>query len=149
HGRELGDLVDRVVGGLVLTGVGAAVAAVGHGDVVGAEHAADDLAGAALVLLGRRRLRQRRGALGGGERLAGPLRRVAAELGGDGDDGVAGAEDAAEHGLDLAPDALLVLAGAVGAAGAGRRGEEDRKSTRLNSSHVKISYAVFCLKKKT
>src|SRR5690625_5483389 len=26
---------------------------------------------------------------------------------------------------------------------------EDRKSTRLNSSHVAISYAVFCLKKKT
>src|SRR5690606_40037585 len=26
--------------------------------------------------------------------------------------------------------------------------ESDRKSTRLNSSHVKISYAVFCLKKK-
>src|SRR5690606_40123940 len=26
--------------------------------------------------------------------------------------------------------------------------EADRKSTRLNSSHVKISYAVFCLKKK-
>src|SRR5690606_25036736 len=41
--------------------------------------------------------------------------------------------------------------------GAGRRREaggnrhfqsRDRKSTRLNSSHVKISYAVFCLKKK-
>src|SRR5215813_14534841 len=34
-----------------------------------------------------------------------------------------------------------------------RRGSEttarDRKSTRLNSSHVRISYAVFCLKKKT
>src|SRR5437660_2062961 len=32
----------------------------------------------------------------------------------------------------------------------GRRcaGEKDRKSTRLNSSHVAISYAVFCLKKK-
>src|SRR5436305_3745262 len=34
-----------------------------------------------------------------------------------------------------------------------RRGElrlraQDRKSTRLNSSHVRISYAVFCLKKK-
>src|SRR5690606_39778657 len=29
-----------------------------------------------------------------------------------------------------------------------RRVAEDRKSTRLNSSHVKISYAVFCLKKK-
>src|SRR3989442_8158071 len=26
--------------------------------------------------------------------------------------------------------------------------EPDRKSTRLNSSHVRISYAVFCLKKK-
>src|SRR5688572_32345807 len=39
-------------------------------------------------------------------------------------------------------------------AGEGRRGrrdrnrEEDRKSTRLNSSHSQISYAVFCLKKK-
>src|SRR5690606_40281437 len=29
-----------------------------------------------------------------------------------------------------------------------KRGSQDRKSTRLNSSHVKISYAVFCLKKK-
>src|SRR5438034_6425842 len=28
------------------------------------------------------------------------------------------------------------------------RGERDRKSTRLNSSHTVISYAVFCLKKK-
>src|SRR6266496_5538188 len=28
------------------------------------------------------------------------------------------------------------------------RGHRDRKSTRLNSSHVEISYAVFCLKKK-
>src|SRR5690554_7507746 len=26
--------------------------------------------------------------------------------------------------------------------------QQDRKSTRLNSSHVRISYAVFCLKKK-
>src|SRR5207249_5075780 len=29
-----------------------------------------------------------------------------------------------------------------------RAGVKDRKSTRLNSSHVSISYAVFCLKKK-
>src|SRR5688572_32346239 len=29
------------------------------------------------------------------------------------------------------------------------RGQEDRKSTRLNSSHSQISYAVFCLKKKS
>src|SRR6266699_5940582 len=32
--------------------------------------------------------------------------------------------------------------------GCARRGRRDRKSTRLNSSHVRISYAVFCLKKK-
>src|SRR2546430_12581368 len=43
----------------------------------------------------------------------------------------------------------------LGAAGVRRprgvrpaRGEGDRKSTRLNSSHSQISYAVFCLKKK-
>src|SRR5688572_31882224 len=30
----------------------------------------------------------------------------------------------------------------------GKRGDQDRKSTRLNSSHSQISYAVFCLKKK-
>src|SRR5690348_18198741 len=30
-----------------------------------------------------------------------------------------------------------------------RLGGRDRKSTRLNSSHPSISYAVFCLKKKT
>src|SRR5437868_11446406 len=38
-----------------------------------------------------------------------------------------------------------------GQRGVGRWGDEcqqDRKSTRLNSSHVSISYAVFCLKKK-
>src|SRR3712207_1642387 len=33
--------------------------------------------------------------------------------------------------------------------GFSRRGRLDRKSTRLNSSHANISYAVFCLKKKT
>src|SRR5207302_11287005 len=32
--------------------------------------------------------------------------------------------------------------------GPGGSARQDRKSTRLNSSHVKISYAVFCLKKK-
>src|SRR5688572_32265825 len=32
--------------------------------------------------------------------------------------------------------------------GGGEFFEEDRKSTRLNSSHSQISYAVFCLKKK-
>src|SRR5207302_9339848 len=38
--------------------------------------------------------------------------------------------------------------GDVPACGRARAVEGDRKSTRLNSSHVKISYAVFCLKKK-
>src|SRR5690606_40065734 len=40
--------------------------------------------------------------------------------------------------------------GAVGAFGSAAHAHiaGDRKSTRLNSSHVKISYAVFCLKKK-
>src|SRR5699024_11953453 len=41
---------------------------------------------------------------------------------------------------------------AVRGGASGRRltaaGQLDRKSTRLNSSHVSISYAVFCLKKK-
>src|SRR3712207_7353617 len=36
----------------------------------------------------------------------------------------------------------------VGARALGRLGLGDRKSTRLNSSHANISYAVFCLKKK-
>src|SRR3989442_2657609 len=38
--------------------------------------------------------------------------------------------------------------GAQPRAGCGLRLSSDRKSTRLNSSHVRISYAVFCLKKK-
>src|SRR3712207_8550437 len=38
--------------------------------------------------------------------------------------------------------------GLVGAAVAVDRTGGDRKSTRLNSSHANISYAVFCLKKK-
>src|SRR3989442_5101345 len=49
----------------------------------------------------------------------------------------------------------LLPPGPVLLAGGDRRGVHhpspagaDRKSTRLNSSHVRISYAVFCLKKK-
>src|SRR5690554_20448 len=42
---------------------------------------------------------------------------------------------------------MSTVAGERGAADAER--DIDRKSTRLNSSHVRISYAVFCLKKKT
>src|SRR5437660_10606873 len=43
-------------------------------------------------------------------------------------------------------DSLEELAELANSAGA--EVVEDRKSTRLNSSHVAISYAVFCLKKK-
>src|SRR3712207_7368563 len=43
--------------------------------------------------------------------------------------------------------AALVLLAGLAAAGAGVW-FADRKSTRLNSSHANISYAVFCLKKK-
>src|SRR5690349_24257981 len=60
--------------------------------------------------------------------------------------GVAG--DAVERRAALGEvvEDLLVDAQLVGADGREREG--DRKSTRLNSSHVEISYAVFCLKKK-
>src|SRR5690606_41064247 len=45
---------------------------------------------------------------------------------------------------------LAAMAAGRGLVEAGRQRQQraDRKSTRLNSSHVKISYAVFCLKKK-
>src|SRR5690349_23548768 len=43
---------------------------------------------------------------------------------------------------------LFRIGGGGGGARAGFFGRRDRKSTRLNSSHVEISYAVFCLKKK-
>src|SRR2546427_9561019 len=45
------------------------------------------------------------------------------------------------------PTTYAALARAVGRSG-GARAVGDRKSTRLNSSHSQISYAVFCLKKK-
>src|SRR3712207_8682751 len=43
----------------------------------------------------------------------------------------------------------LHLGRAGPAAGGRAHRDRDRKSTRLNSSHANISYAVFCLKKKT
>src|SRR2546430_8603750 len=60
-----------------------------------------------------------------------------------------------EGGPGRDPDAG-VLPGVDGAVGCDRTrarepipaGDGDRKSTRLNSSHSQISYAVFCLKKK-
>src|SRR2546430_13164577 len=43
---------------------------------------------------------------------------------------------------------FFVVPESVFEAGGGKLPAEDRKSTRLNSSHSQISYAVFCLKKK-
>src|SRR5205807_10426096 len=54
-----------------------------------------------------------------------------------------GAPAAVGNLLDRILDERLDLLGGVGAALG-----KDRKSTRLNSSHLVISYAVFCLKKK-
>src|SRR5262245_64712112 len=51
---------------------------------------------------------------------------------------------AGEAARDQAGDQRAVTKGALH-----QRGFGDRKSTRLNSSHLGISYAVFCLKKKT
>src|SRR3712207_9064855 len=48
----------------------------------------------------------------------------------------------ADLGRPAARERIEVAEGGV------RRSETDRKSTRLNSSHANISYAVFCLKKK-
>src|SRR5690349_22305019 len=50
--------------------------------------------------------------------------------------------------LDLDPVVLLEPEHGVPPDALHRDGRGDRKSTRLNSSHVEISYAVFCLKKK-
>src|SRR2546426_8305879 len=61
----------------------------------------------------------------GGERFARDARRVGAHVG-----------DEADRAFRAELDALVEAL------------REDRKSTRLNSSHLVISYAVFCLKKK-
>src|SRR2546422_1060139 len=50
--------------------------------------------------------------------------------------------------LDAAEAAARAADAGLAAAQAALLGAEDRKSTRLNSSHGYISYAVFCLKKK-
>src|SRR3712207_8212327 len=53
------------------------------------------------------------------------------------------------HGSSWLVDALAQLAAAARDRGDGGLARDlDRKSTRLNSSHANISYAVFCLKKK-
>src|ERR1022692_4981220 len=60
--------------------------------------------------------------------------------------------DGGGHGaLENRDHALFHLLGGNAVVGPddANHGDIDRKSTRLNSSHLVISYAVFCLKKKT
>src|SRR3712207_8215865 len=63
---------------------------------------------------------------------------------------VLGPGGASELGLSHGPATLLSLPwlGDLRPADGSPAASEDRKSTRLNSSHANISYAVFCLKKK-
>src|SRR5256885_8304853 len=58
------------------------------------------------------------------------------------------AVSAAFHSIQRAMAETAAGAGVQLAASASPATLEDRKSTRLNSSHLVISYAVFCLKKK-
>src|SRR5256886_13451163 len=57
-----------------------------------------------------------------------------------------GPSDAHRH---VSADEPRELHGEVADPARGARDEQDRKSTRLNSSHSQISYAVSCLKKQT
>src|SRR3712207_7358871 len=80
------------------------------------------------------------GGRGGSRRRLGAAPRASGTAAGR--EALAHHEDAAPRGD---PGARRHAAGAGRGADVGSR--EDRKSTRLNSSHANISYAVFCLKK--
>src|SRR3712207_7327261 len=62
--------------------------------------------------------------------------------------GISEAPHQLRPGLPEAADVPAELGWLCREAVAGQRRQQDRKSTRLNSSHANISYAVFCLKKK-
>src|SRR5699024_12024911 len=78
---------------------------------------------------------------------ASPVPAARTAQAGDDDGGRERSFDVAVGGV---PAALAARAGDEGLPlpAGGQAGGADRKSTRLNSSHVSISYAVFCLKKK-
>src|SRR3712207_6896398 len=77
-----------------------------------------------------------------------PYTTLFRSLHGDADLALGGERDlAGEHLVEADPQRVEV--GLLGHLLAERLfGRQDRKSTRLNSSHANISYAVFCLKKK-
>src|SRR5699024_10883703 len=68
--------------------------------------------------------------------------RRAGAIGRDGD-------ELRANGLAGTPDELVDTSGRYAELGGSGQAVGDRKSTRLNSSHVSISYAVFCLKTKS
>src|SRR3712207_7046949 len=80
------------------------------------------------------------------------LFRSHAGIGHLGQPGALAAEEVAHRGVPFAEEPDPLRAGALRAGSLRRDGSHerhiDRKSTRLNSSHANISYAVFCLKKK-
>src|SRR5690606_10829124 len=103
------------------------------------------------VACGRSRLRQECGAGDTQRREGAQLRESAGGAGASSqaaEDAVVIDEPRAAHCLGAGgrrcPDETSAPTGAQAVSGTGL---VDRKSTRLNSSHVKISYAVFCLKK--
>src|SRR2546426_5835331 len=61
---------------------------------------------------------------------------------------IAASGSPARPGRRLRPGRWSGRPGSSSPHGSDQRGDGDRKSTRLNSSHLVISYAVFCLKKK-
>src|SRR3712207_8285267 len=65
----------------------------------------------------------------------GPTEKLARQLNVD--------PDAVERAVQFADGGKVVILGRI----EGKTRREDRKSTRLNSSHANISYAVLCLKK--
>src|SRR5690606_15687408 len=134
NGVEALDLEARVLDGrrhlslLLLIGLGAVQ---GAGDARDFSHGGGELTDFGVRHASAYRAgRGRSGASHGGARLQDRIRR---DGGRDGVEALDGQARVLHGGGHLG---LLLLGG------------RDRKSTRLNSSHVKISYAVFCLKKK-
>src|SRR5690606_6395730 len=85
--------------------------------------------------------------LGGDERAGGRLADAAVDAVAQGTGADRGIEAVARRAAERRDE--RTVAEELAGVGHGVDVGEDRKSTRLNSSHVKISYAVFCLKKKT
>src|SRR5690606_2336664 len=91
-----------------------------------------------------------------GQQRVAAAEHVAVDVAAGGDGVQRGGVDGLHGRLQLALDHAVELEGlaggdaqrVVGEAGGDGVEPEDRKSTRLNSSHAKMSYAVACLKKK-